>query len=230
MCPYQSASWGFPSVVYNKVTNNENSIKLYKVQQTTVLDTIVACSPPSSLWVCSSLICLVASLLEGWMWFPPGSPVSQTEPWDVTHWPDLHLKRTMSEWAAFVQFHFDSPLSCLQHLLVLLGSSQSPASWPGKLGPNLLQRFSSAQLFWSDYSLMSAYTECWRRMVTMQTSSFVLPYGMVVMGLGGWFSGKQSSVGEGRPSESSRSRWTWEGRVFVFFFSESWAFKPSTLA
>lgn len=33
-------------------------------------------------------------------------------------------------------------------------------------------------------------------------------YGMVEKGLGGWFSREKSSVGEGRPSESSRSRWT----------------------
>lgn len=31
---------------------------------------------------------------------------------------------------------------------------------------------------------------------------------MVEVGLGGRFSGGQSSVGEGRPSESSLSRWT----------------------
>lgn len=30
-----------------------------------------------------------------------------------------------------------------------------------------------------------------------------------MVGLGGRFSGEQSSVGEGRPSESSLSRWTW---------------------
>lgn len=34
-------------------------------------------------------------------------------------------------------------------------------------------------------------------------------YGKVSVGLGGWFSGEQSSVGEGRPSESSLSLWTW---------------------
>lgn len=33
-------------------------------------------------------------------------------------------------------------------------------------------------------------------------------YSIVEVGLGGWFSGEQSSVGEGRPSESSLSRWT----------------------
>ncbi len=34
-------------------------------------------------------------------------------------------------------------------------------------------------------------------------------YGIVEIGLGGSLSGEQSSVGEGRPSESSLSRWTY---------------------
>lgn len=36
-------------------------------------------------------------------------------------------------------------------------------------------------------------------------------YSVVEVGLGGWFSGEQSSMGEGRPSESSLSRWTCGG-------------------
>lgn len=41
-------------------------------------------------------------------------------------------------------------------------------------------------------------------------------YCMVEVGLGSWFSGEQSSVGEGRPSESSLSRWTWGRRRWSF--------------
>lgn len=40
------------------------------------------------------------------------------------------------------------------------------------------------------------------------SSVFVKTHGIVEVGLGGWFSGEQSSVGEGRPSESSLSRGT----------------------
>lgn len=42
-------------------------------------------------------------------------------------------------------------------------------------------------------------------------------YSVAEVGLGGWFSGEQSSMGEGRPSESSLSRWTCGGgsRVWI---------------
>jgi len=42
----------------------------------------------------------------------------------------------------------------------------------------------------------------------LQAHSWRDPYGRVAKGLGGRFSGEQSSAGEGRPSESSLSRWT----------------------
>lgn len=84
------------------------------------------------------------------------------------------------------------------------------ASWPGRLDPTPLRCFWSAGLVCKCGSYKSAYLLNTKHIVIIQ--KIWLHYGVVVVGLGGRFSGEQSSVGEGRPSESSLSRWTWNGQ------------------
>lgn len=77
-----------------------------------------------------------------------------------------------------------------------------PGAWPGRLGPTPRRRSSYAEFACQPGGVSQRDSTAGRCASGGDTY-------IVEVGLGGTFSGQQSSVGDGRPSESSLSRWTW---------------------
>lgn len=104
---------------------------------------------------------------------------------------------------------------CVRYLIVLPGGRRCPASWPGRSGPAPLRcSWSDGPVWGGEQGCTSALRVDVRHTVTIRSFRaisclFIGDSYCIVVGLGGWFSGEQSSVGEGRPSESSLSRGIW---------------------
>lgn len=119
-------------------------------------------------------------------------------------WPaDWTCSKSRCVQLLFQECDLDSGLSRGKYLIVRLGLPHR-VSWPETLGLAPLQRFWSVGLFCNRTGFSQSEGHD-RLCDEYRDGSY---YGVVAMGLGGWSSGEQSSVGEGRPSESSLSRWT----------------------
>lgn len=160
----------------------------------------VVCRFPSSLWVSSALTCLFAVLWEGWKLALPGIRVAA---WEESDRSALHQREDVIVQLLFQRLDSENSISCLQYLSVPPGLSLRFAFWPGRSG-RALRRCSWCAGCVCEGSGSSQHWEAVKSFRLMCWDT----YSVVEVGLGGWFSGQQSSVGEGRPSESSLSRWT----------------------
>lgn len=116
----------------------------------------------------------------------------------------LHQREDVSVQLLFQRLHLESSISCLHYLSAPPGPSLCFAFWPGRWGRALRRRSSCAGCVCEG----SGTSQHWEAAKSFRLTCWDC-YSVVEVGLGGWFSGEQSSVGEGRPSESSLSRWPW---------------------
>lgn len=116
----------------------------------------------------------------------------------------LHQREDVSVQLLFQRLHSESSISCLHYLSAPPGPSLCFAFWPGRWG-RALRRCS-----WCAGCVCegSGTSQHWEAAKSFRLTCWDC-YSVVEVGLGGWFSGEQSSVGEGRSSESSLSRWPW---------------------
>lgn len=162
----------------------------------------VVCRFLSSLWVSGALTCLFAVLWEGWKLALPGIRVAA---WEECDRSALHQREEVIVQLLFQRLDSENSISCLQDLSVPPGLPLCFAFWPGRSGRALRRCSWCAGCVCGGSG--SGSSQHWEAVKSLRLMCWAT-YSVVEVGLGGWFSGQQSSVGEGRPSESSLSRWT----------------------